>query len=235
VFVKDALHHGVRLEGVRFAEIGAENVELKRFVLTEVDLSGAELDRFNLEDGSIHGCDPANVRSERCSLDRVVIQGSRLTGAMLVAPRLRDMVFRDCTLELSSFRFDRLRRVRFDGCRLIEADFQGVTANACAFINCDLTGAQLSQGNFTGSAFGGVPTRGCQWFPSAQRGTNAVGGRHRAGDSVGRVPRDRRARRHLLRSPRADRPGRAAGLSSSREAPDEGSCAGAPATRRSGS
>ena len=68
-----------------------------------------------------------------------------------------DVVFRDCPIDLASFRFGRLKRVRFDGCPLLEADFQGVTAEACTFIDCDLTGAQLSHANFTGSAF-----RGCR-------------------------------------------------------------------------
>jgi uncharacterized protein YjbI with pentapeptide repeats len=157
LFVDDAVHEGVRLEGVRFDDVRAEEVELKRFVLAEVDLSGAKLDRLDLEDGSLKGCNLANLRSQSCTFDRVQIDSSRLTGAMLVEPRLRDVVLRDSPVDLSSFRFGRLSRVRFERCRLVEADFQGVIAKACTFIDCDLTGAQLSQGNFTSSAF-----RGCR-------------------------------------------------------------------------
>jgi uncharacterized protein YjbI with pentapeptide repeats len=158
VFVDEARHESVRLEGIRFADVEAEKVELKRFVLTdEVDLSEAKLDGLELEDGSIKGCNLANLRSRSCAFDRLVIEASRLTGAMFIEPRLRDVVFRDCPIDLSSFRFGRFERVRFEGCRLIETDFQGVTAKACTFIECDLTGAQLSQGNFAGSAF-----RGCR-------------------------------------------------------------------------
>jgi uncharacterized protein YjbI with pentapeptide repeats len=132
-------------------------VELKRFVLSEVDLSGAKLDGFDLQNGCIKGCDLSNVRSRGCAFHRVVIEASRLTGMMLVEPALMDVVLRDCPIDLASFRFGRLKRVRFEGCRLIEADFQGVVAEACTFIDCDLTGAQLSHGRFTGSAF-----RGCR-------------------------------------------------------------------------
>lgn len=157
VFVDEAAHEGLLLDGIEFADIEAEKVEFKQFVLTEVGLSGAKLDRLDLEDGSIIGCDLANLRAQSASLERVVIEASRLTGAVLVEPRLIDVVFREAPLELASFRYGRLDRVRFDACRLAEADFQGVTARACTFIDCDLTGAQLSQGNFAGSAF-----RGCQ-------------------------------------------------------------------------
>jgi uncharacterized protein YjbI with pentapeptide repeats len=157
LFVDEALHEGVRLDGIHLADVEAEKVVLKRFVLTEVDLNGAKLDALDLEDGTIRACNLANLRSASCTFDRVVLEACRLTGSMLVEPRLMDVVFRDSPAELSSFRFGRFNRVRFEGCRLIEADFQGVTAKACTFINCDLTGAQLSQGNFTGSAF-----RGCR-------------------------------------------------------------------------
>jgi uncharacterized protein YjbI with pentapeptide repeats len=165
VFVNEAVHEGVRLEDIAFGVIAAEKVELKRFVLTSVDLSGSKLDRLNFEDGSIRRCNLANLSSQRCTFERVVIEGSRLTGAMLVEPRLRDVVVRDSPLDVSSFRFGRFYRVRFERCRLIEADFQGVTAKACTFIDCDLTGVQLSQGDFAGSAF-----RGCQ-----MAGVNGLG------------------------------------------------------------
>jgi uncharacterized protein YjbI with pentapeptide repeats len=157
VFVDGGLTEGLLLEGVQFAGIDAEEVGLKRFVVTEVDLSGAKLDGLDLEDGSIKACNLASLRSKSCTIERVVIEASRLTGATLVKPRLTDVFFRGSPIDISSFRFGRFNRVRFESCRLIEADFQGVTARACSFIDCDLAGAQLSQGSFAGSAF-----RGCR-------------------------------------------------------------------------
>ena len=162
VFVDGARSEGLLLEGVQFADIDVETVELGRFVISEVDLSGAKLDGLDLEDGSIKACDLASLRSDGCSFERVVIEASRLTGATLVKPRLIDVVFRDCPIDISSFRFGRFNRVRFERCRLIEADFQGVTARACTFIDCDLTGAQLSQGSFAGSAFCGCRLAGAK-------------------------------------------------------------------------
>lgn len=177
VFVDEAIHRGLRLEGVRCSDVEAEKVELKNFVLTEVDLSEAKLDRLDLEDGSINICNLANLRSQSCTLDRIEIEGSRLTGATLVEPRLVDVVFRDSLLDLSSFRFGHLKRVRFEGCRLSEADFQGVVADACAFIDCDLTGAQLSHGSFEGCAF-----RGCRLVGVG--GPEALRGAHMASQDV---------------------------------------------------
>lgn len=115
VFADEAVHECVRLDGIRFAEIEADRVELKRFVLTEVDLGGAMLDRLDLQDGSIKGCDLANLRSKGCTVHRVVIEASRLTGMTLVEPGLMDVVFRECPIDLASFRFGRLKRVRLRG------------------------------------------------------------------------------------------------------------------------
>jgi uncharacterized protein YjbI with pentapeptide repeats len=177
VFADEAVHEGLRLEGSQLADIEAEKVELKQFLLAEVALSGARLDRLDLEDGWIKACDLANLRSQTCSLERVVIEASRLTGAVLVEPRLTDVVFREAPLELASFRFGRFNRVRFERCRLVEADFQGVAAKACTFVECDLAGAQFSQANFAGSAF-----RGCQL--QAVRGLEALKGAHMAWEDV---------------------------------------------------
>jgi uncharacterized protein YjbI with pentapeptide repeats len=157
VFVDDASHEGLLLEGLRYIGAKADKVELRKFVLTSVDLGEAKLDRLDLEDGSIKTCNLANLQSANCTLHRVHIGGCRLTGAGLVEPRLMDIVFRDSRLDLSSFRFGHLERVRFEDCRLVEADFQGAVAKACTFIDCDLTGAQLSRAKFAGSAF-----RGCR-------------------------------------------------------------------------
>ncbi len=98
VFADEALHEGVRLDGVRFAPIEAENVEFKRFVLTEVDLSAAKLDHLDLEDGSITGCDLANLRSDSCTFECVVIEASRLTGAQLSQGNFTGSAFRGCRL-----------------------------------------------------------------------------------------------------------------------------------------
>ena len=60
-------------------------------------------------------------------------------------------------MNLTGFRFGRLSRVRFETCRLVESDFQAATVTACTFIDCDLSGSELSHARFAGSAL-----RGCR-------------------------------------------------------------------------
>ena len=56
VFVEEAMHEEVRLQGGQFPGIEAKGVELKRFRLTEVDLGCAQLDRLDLTDGVLDRC-----------------------------------------------------------------------------------------------------------------------------------------------------------------------------------
>jgi uncharacterized protein YjbI with pentapeptide repeats len=177
VFLDEARHEGLLLRGVPAVGVRADAVELKQFVLDDVNLSEAKLDRFDLEDGSIKSCNLANLRSRGCLVARVEVETSRLTGAVLIEPRLVDVVFRDCPVDLASFRFGRLNRVRFERCRLNEADFQGVTAEACSFIDCNMAGVELSQANFAGSAF-----RGCNL--SGVRGLESLKGAQMAWEDV---------------------------------------------------
>jgi uncharacterized protein YjbI with pentapeptide repeats len=65
--------------------------------------------------------------------------------------------------------------VRFEGCRLTEADFQAVTASACTFIDCDLTRTQLSQGKFAGSAFRGCRLEGLRGLEALKGAAVASG------------------------------------------------------------
>ena len=135
----------------------ARGVDLNRFVIAGVDLTGATLDGLGLRDGELSGSDLANVSSKRCSLERVQIENSRLTWAIFAEPRIVDVCFLDCAMNLTGFRFGRLSRVRFETCRLVESDFQAATVTACTFIDCDLSGSELSHARFAGSAL-----RGCR-------------------------------------------------------------------------
>ncbi len=157
VIIDESALQDVALKDSDVNGLVARGVELKRFVIAAVDLSGATLDGLGLRDGTLNGCDLANVSSKRCSLERVQIENARLTGASFAAPRIVDVSFIGCAMNLTGFRFGRLSRVRFEACRLVESDFQAATVAACTFIDCDLSGSEFSQARFAGSAF-----RGCR-------------------------------------------------------------------------
>ena len=71
--------------------------------------------------------------------------GCRLLGFSTGAEGfLRDIVFRDCALQLAKFRFATCKAVRFEDCILEEADFQGADLAGVVFRNCDLRRAEMS-------------------------------------------------------------------------------------------
>jgi uncharacterized protein YjbI with pentapeptide repeats len=124
----DAIRDEVALEDVALSDsevegLVARGVDLKRFVIARVGLSGATLDGLGLRDGTLSHCDLANVSSNRCSFERLEIENVRLTGTMLTEPRVVDVIFRDCAMNLAGLRFGQLSRVRFEACRLVESDF----------------------------------------------------------------------------------------------------------------
>jgi uncharacterized protein YjbI with pentapeptide repeats len=72
----------------------------------------------------------------------------RATGFELAEAELRDVAFRDCRLDLASFRFASLEAVAFVDCRLEEADFHGATLRSVRFERCRLAGATFEAATF---------------------------------------------------------------------------------------
>ena len=89
-------------------------------------------------------------------LRRVAFTGARLGGLQLVEATAEDVVFRDCRLELTTFRGAKLRNVRFEGCILDEADFlaatlQSVRFDGCRLLRADFSSATLKRVDLRGS------------------------------------------------------------------------------------
>jgi uncharacterized protein YjbI with pentapeptide repeats len=66
------------------------------------------------------------------------------------------VVFNDCRLDLTSFRFAKLASVQFDGCLLAESDFYEAAVKAAVFSSCSLVEASLA-----GVTFDDTELRGC--------------------------------------------------------------------------
>ncbi|MHB1431987.1 MAG: pentapeptide repeat-containing protein [Streptosporangiaceae bacterium] len=122
-----------------------------------VDLSRTALRRVTVTDTAFERCDLANLRARDCSLRRVSVHASRMTGLVCLDGRLRDVSFTECQIDLASFRASRFTDVLFSGCRLRQADFGDADLSGARFENCDLTGA-----SFNGAKMTGTRLRGCE-------------------------------------------------------------------------
>ena len=132
-------------------------LRLERSALETVDLSSARVPDLRAVDCELVRCDLANLDARGASLFRVVVAGGRLTGTALTEGTLRDVAFRTCRADLTTFAGSTLERVAFDDCLLAQADFRGARLESVVFRDCDLSAADL-----TGARLRRVELRRCR-------------------------------------------------------------------------
>jgi uncharacterized protein YjbI with pentapeptide repeats len=140
-FAADALGPGASVETAR---------------IVDADLSGARLRGLRLHDVVIERGNLANTTAAELSARRVVVAGTRLTGAQWTNGTIGDAAFRDCRIDLATFAGTTFDRVTFDGCLLAQADFRDALLRSVRFDRCDLTEADLA-----GVRIERVELRGC--------------------------------------------------------------------------
>jgi uncharacterized protein YjbI with pentapeptide repeats len=68
-----------------------------------------------------------------------------MTGVDLSRSTLKDVVFKDCKLDMANFRFAKLTRVTFISCTLNETDFQAAELSEVVFEDCYLEKVEFGQ------------------------------------------------------------------------------------------
>jgi uncharacterized protein YjbI with pentapeptide repeats len=147
----------VIVEGASLTGVEARDVDFDEARLVACDLSGAALARFGTLDCELVRCNLANVMARDSSMVRTSCVESRLTGLQWPEGGLQDVAFRDCRIDLASFRFARMQRVVFEDCVLRDADFTGARFESVRFDGCDLSAA-----TFGGAQFERSELRGCR-------------------------------------------------------------------------
>lgn len=117
---------------------------LEDTVVRDQRIGEDRLRRFSLLDCRLDRCDLAGLVAREASWARVLVTGSRLTGADLAGARLQDVAFRDCRMDLASLAGARLERVSFEGCNLREADLGEARLHDVRLAGCDLSGAMVA-------------------------------------------------------------------------------------------
>ena len=137
--VEQALIRGADLAGAT-----ASGVSVVEARLVDVDLSGARLVGLRLVDVAVERGNLANLVAPEPALQRVVVEGARMTGVQWTRGRIADAVFRDCRIDLATFAGTTFERVVFEGCMLGQAEFREALFRSVRFDHCDLTEADLS-------------------------------------------------------------------------------------------
>ncbi|WP_432836651.1 pentapeptide repeat-containing protein [Dactylosporangium sp. CA-092794] len=129
---------------------GAEFVQCR---FNRADLAGTALIEATLTDCLVEDTGLADLRADRCGLERVAVRGSRLTGLHWADGTLRDVTVRDCQAAGSVYRGTAMRAVVFTATDLTGADFSGADLSGAAFVRCDLSGARFTGATATGARF----------------------------------------------------------------------------------
>ncbi len=141
----DAVLSGVDYAGVDLSGRRAELLDVEGCRFRDVRLGDGRWRRATLSDSVLESCDLANLELVDSGTQRVRIGGSRLTGLVASGCSVNNTAIVDGIADLSNWRFAKLDRVVFDGCRLIAADFTGSTLTNVTFVDCDLSGADMTQ------------------------------------------------------------------------------------------
>jgi uncharacterized protein YjbI with pentapeptide repeats len=131
----------------------AAGLEVEQSRLTKVRLGGVQLSKATFLDCELRQCDLANLHADGCGLRRVDLVECRATGLIYIDGGVRDVTFRDCRLDLSTWRATKFTNAAFVGCELRGADFIGADLRGVRFENCDLNSAQMSNAKLDGARF----------------------------------------------------------------------------------
>jgi uncharacterized protein YjbI with pentapeptide repeats len=121
----------------------ADPVELDHVTWTGERILGVELDRAQVTDAQLAGCDLSGVVLTSYAARRVAITETRIRDCVWSGGILQDAEVTGCRAERWSLRFSTLQRVTIADCALVGADFYGVTFDKVVFERCDLSGAHF--------------------------------------------------------------------------------------------
>ncbi len=149
------------IENCSLKGLAAYQLELKRISLRHVTLQDTRLEKLELTDILFDHCDAANSRWHESVIHRTQMIETRLTGLDVSGSFFQHILFKDCILDLSNFRFASFKNSAFEGCTIRDGDFAGADLRGVRFARCDLgrvqfSGAKLDGADLRGSDIDGI-------------------------------------------------------------------------------
>ncbi len=126
-----------------------QSVRIDRCIWNSVTLADPKAHGLHLHDVRIENSDLANIDLKGSSLERVEITSTRLTGATFTDTHFKNVLFKECKLDLAFLRMARLQQCVFEKCNLTDADFYGADLSGTIFRDCDLSRADVAQARLT--------------------------------------------------------------------------------------
>lgn len=154
---KTTLSEGQEFEAKRFSDCTFEGktsvIKFEGVVLQKCNLTATHVKRFELTDVTAHDCLLFGANWDGVSMHRIEFDKSMMSGIVLSDALAKNIIFKNCKLDLSNFRFSKFQGVKFIDCYLKEADFMGANLKGVMFENCDLDEAEFSGANLDKTDF----------------------------------------------------------------------------------
>ncbi len=138
--------------GVLAKALAIDSSHIVRTDISQAKISGFSLSNSLIEDSTLIASQFANA-----SWHVVEVKNSRCSGLQLHESLLKNVVFKNCKLDLTNFRFSSLTNVLFDSCVVTEMDFYNATLKDVSLVNCEIenvefTGAKMKNVDLTESS-----------------------------------------------------------------------------------
>jgi len=153
----DELLSGLLLEGVDGSDVRGKGVEIIESRFTKCTLSQAAIEKFQLRDCILDGCDLTAGSFPNASWHVIEILNSRCSGLQLQMGMLKNVLFKNCKLDLANLRFARLENVAFIDCVITDIDFYNAQLKNVAFTRSALEGVTFSGSTLKNVDLSGSP------------------------------------------------------------------------------
>lgn len=128
--------------------------EVNQIDLKSIELTGLKLEKLGLEAGKYNHIEFSdslleklvgnNLQTFSSLAVRCVFDSCQFTGLGLPQCNFKDVIFKNCRLNLANFRSSKFGRCIFIDCDLTETDFAMSTLNNAVFDNCQLDQTEFS-------------------------------------------------------------------------------------------
>lgn len=122
-----------------------KNLAIANSKTTKTSFAESDIDGFGLKNAVFTDCVMTMANFPDASWHVVEIRNSRCSGIQLDKANLKDVLFKDCKLDLANLRFAKLTNVIFENCVITELDLYNAELKNVAFIGCDMDDVEFSR------------------------------------------------------------------------------------------
>ena len=150
-----------------FSDSDLEGLQIEDSRIVGSSFTAADLNRLRLIDVVVEGSDFSGADMAEASFTRVTFTDCRMSGALFPRVQMQDVTFSEVRLDQVNFRMIEGERVVFDHVNLERSEFYSAHLKAAWFLDCNLSGADVSQVKLPGARFHGsslFEIKGCEYL-----------------------------------------------------------------------